>query len=386
MNASPSFRVSASILALSTVVHSAPLLTDNFDVANTDASTFNNTIATTQGGSFAPITYSVFAPGGGYTAQHSNGGNMIVVGNSGILGGRASLNRNFAIEANYADKPLSVSFILAEVTDGGDPSVWGHFGLGSSQNGDYFGTDFAMFMRSNGQWQTRDNNAAADLGTGTYADGSVRWLEAPRRADWTLRMPYQRHLCTVLLFDQMANPISSDDPTTRKLSPEGKVVACSFARYVARKLGGAPSDGTPNPVAKVSIYSVMHSVLEPWQVQNGWDTNDLRLHTPFYIGTFGPDGVQLDAGTTTIEYRVVSDLAAHMLTRDIYPLFRKYPDRDRAEILTEVGAPPAIRALFYRFPELTRQDEMDRPDLKEIIEQLHGTQGIPADRLGSKKS
>jgi hypothetical protein len=219
-----------------------------------------------------------------------------------------------------------------------------------------------------------------------YADGSVRWLEAPRRADWTLRMPYQRHLCTVLLFDQMANPISSDDPTTRKLSPEGKVVACSFARYVARKIGGAQSEGTPNPVAKVSIYSVMHSVLEPWQVQNGWDTNDLRLHTPFYIGTFGPDGVQLDAGTTAIEYRVVSDLAAHMLTRDIYPLFRKYPDRDRAELLTQVGAPPAIRALFYRFPELTRQDEMDRPDLKEIIEQLHGTQGIPADRLGSKKS
>ena len=154
-------------------MHAAPLLTDNFNVNNFDASTFNNTIATTQGGSFAPITYSTFAPGGGYMAQHSNGGRMIVVGNNGTPGGRASLNRNLAIEANYADKPLSVSFILAEVTDGGDPSVWGHFGLGSSQNGDYFGTDFAMFMRSNGQWINRDNNAAADLGSGTYADGDL---------------------------------------------------------------------------------------------------------------------------------------------------------------------------------------------------------------------
>lgn len=170
---------SKSILRLSTyaiafsVAHAAPLLTDNFDVPNYDASTFNNNLATTQGGSIKPITYSVYAPGGGYTAQHSNGGRMIVVGNSGIPGGRASLNHNFALEANYSDKPLSVSFSLAEVTDGGDSSVWGHFGLGSSQNGDYFGTDFAMFMRSNGQWITRDNNAGTDLGSGTYADGDL---------------------------------------------------------------------------------------------------------------------------------------------------------------------------------------------------------------------
>jgi autotransporter-associated beta strand protein len=158
----------------SVTAHAAPLLTDNFDVQNTDASTFNNTIATTQGASFAPITYSVFAPGGGYTAQHSNGGNMIVVGNNGILGGRASLNRNFAIEANYVDKPLSVSFNLDEVTDNNfDPTLWGHFGLGSTQNGDYFGTDFAIFFRSNGIWNSRDNNAATDLGTGTYADGNL---------------------------------------------------------------------------------------------------------------------------------------------------------------------------------------------------------------------
>ncbi|MCU0796079.1 MAG: autotransporter-associated beta strand repeat-containing protein [Akkermansiaceae bacterium] len=172
LQANPFLLVSA-VFSVTATAHAAPLLTDNFDVANYDASTFNNNLATTQGAPFAPITYSVFAPGGGYTAQHSNGGNMIVVGNGGIPGGRASLNRNFAIEANYADKPLSVSFNLDEVSDPGDPSVWGHFGLGSSQNGDFFGTDFAMFFRSNGQWQTRDNNPPADLGTGSYADGDL---------------------------------------------------------------------------------------------------------------------------------------------------------------------------------------------------------------------
>lgn len=165
-------RLSAIALAFSSA-HAAPLLTDNFNDANFDASTFNNNLTSTQGGSLAPISYSVYAPGSGYTVQHGNGGNMLVVGNGGIPGGRSSLNHNFAIEANLADKPLSVSFNISEVTHSSDSSIWGHFGLGSSQNGDYFGTDFAIFMRSNGNWNARDNNAAADLGSGSYADGDL---------------------------------------------------------------------------------------------------------------------------------------------------------------------------------------------------------------------
>ena len=169
----PSFRLSASILALSTVVHSAPLLTDNFNDANTDASTFNNNLASTQTGPLAPLTYSTSAPGGGYTVQHGNGGRMLVVDNAGIPSGRASLNRNFAIEANLANKPLSISFNIAEVTHSTDPTIWGHFGLGSTQNADYFGTDFSILIRSNGAWNARDNNAGVDRGTGTYADGDL---------------------------------------------------------------------------------------------------------------------------------------------------------------------------------------------------------------------
>jgi hypothetical protein len=214
----------------------------------------------------------------------------------------------------------------------------------------------------------------------TYADGSVKWAETPRRKDWPIRMPYQRHLCVVMLFDQMAISASPEDPAVRRLTNEGKIVASSMVRYMARKHGRTLDDGTPNPVTEVAIYNVMHSIMEPWQVQNDWDLNDLRLHTPLYVGTFTADGIQLDAGTTTIEYRVASDMAAYILSRDLYPLFRKYPGRDRGELMDEVGAPPAIRYLLYTFPELARQDEMDRPDLKEVIEQLHGTRGIPAER------
>lgn len=213
-----------------------------------------------------------------------------------------------------------------------------------------------------------------------YADGSVRWLEVPDRQQWRLRMPYQRHLCVALLFDQMGESVSAQDPTVRRLSPQGKVAASSFARYVARKYPKADVQGNPIPVSRVSIYTVMHSVMEPYMVQKGWDVYDLRLYTPFYIGTFGPDGVQLDKGTEYMEYRVVSDLVAHMLATDIYPQFRKYPDRDRSEILAELGIPRPIRAMFYRFPELLRQDDMDRPNLKEIIEQLYGTEGFSKDQ------
>lgn len=213
-----------------------------------------------------------------------------------------------------------------------------------------------------------------------YADGSVRWLEVPDRRNWRLRMPYQRHLCVALLFDQMGESVSPEDPTVRRLSAQGRVAASSFARYVARKYARQDENGQPIPVARVSIYTVMHSVLEPHMVQKGWDINDLRLYTPFYIGTFGPDGVQLDKGTEFMEYRVISDLAAHILATDIYPEFRKHPDRDRSEILEELGIPRPIRALFYRFPELLRQDDMDRPNLKEVIEQLFGTEDFPKDR------
>jgi hypothetical protein len=214
-----------------------------------------------------------------------------------------------------------------------------------------------------------------------YQDGTARWLELPRRQDWPIRMPYQRHLCAVMLFDQMAGSISPEEPGVRRLSPEGRIAACSFARYAARKYPRMAADGSLVPVKEVALYSIMHLVMEPWQVRNGWETTDMRLHMPFYVGTFGADGLQLDAGTTTLQYRPISDLAAHMLARDIYPLFRQHPDKDRAELLDEIGAPPAIRSLFYRFPQLLKPDEMDRPDLKDIIEQLHGTIGIPPERL-----
>lgn len=219
-----------------------------------------------------------------------------------------------------------------------------------------------------------------------YADGGVRWLEVPDRNNWRLRMPYQRHLCVALLFDQMGEAASPQDPVVRRLTPQGKVAASSFARHVARKYARRDENGQPIPVTRVSIYTVMHSVLEPRMVQEGWDINDLRLYTPFYIGTFGPDGLQLDKGTELMEYRVASDLAAHILATDIYPQFRKYPDKDRSEILEELGIPRPIRALFYRFPELLRQDDMDRPNLREIIEQLFGTEGFAKDRQPASRT
>ena len=213
-----------------------------------------------------------------------------------------------------------------------------------------------------------------------YEDGTVRWWETPERRDWTLRMPYQRHLCLALLFDQMAES-AADDPTLRRLTLQGKVAASSFARYVARKFARSDAQGNPVPAVRISIYTVMHSVLEPWMVQQGWDIHDLRLYSPFYLGTYSADGLQLDAGTDTIQYRVISDMAAYILATDVYPLFRQHPQQDRSELLHALGAPRPIRALFYRFPELLQHEEMDRPDLKEVIERLHGTQGFPPERL-----
>lgn len=212
-----------------------------------------------------------------------------------------------------------------------------------------------------------------------YEDNSIRWLELPRRKDWSLRMPYQRHLCAVMLFDQMAFPVSEAEPGVRRLSNEGRIAACSYARYIARKYARTNADGSLNPVREIAMYNVMHQIIEPWMVQQGMDPSDVRLLMPFYVGTFGADGMQLDKSTMNLQHRQNSDLVAHILASDIYPLFRAHPDTDRSVLLDEIGAPPAIRALFYRYPQLRKEADMDRADLKNVIESLHGMSSFPAD-------
>jgi len=111
------------------------LLTDHFNSGSYGAGTFNSTLADDQQGPLAPLAYSVTGHDADYKIQHGNDGQMIMVGWYGgqSLDLRASLNHNFAADANAADMPLKVRFDL-KITDSAHPTNWAAVAIGSSQN------------------------------------------------------------------------------------------------------------------------------------------------------------------------------------------------------------------------------------------------------------
>jgi hypothetical protein len=128
-----SLLITAGFVATSSA--STLLLSDNFNTPSYNWYEFNNSIAADQGGTLTatgPVTYTTSTGGDGYTAQHSNGGNMLLTSDGwGGNGAMASPNHNFATDANTANKPLAIQFDMWATA--GDASDWIGFGLNGGQ-------------------------------------------------------------------------------------------------------------------------------------------------------------------------------------------------------------------------------------------------------------
>lgn len=137
------------------------LFADNFnDNPNDQASTFNNNLASTQSGTIGTTTYSLL--GTGNAAQHSNGSEMLVANFSGGNFGRASLDNNFATQANSLNQVLVFSFELRAVSGFANGDEWGAFTVGGSQNPFVNeGGGAAILFRQNGGIQAF--NAGTDV-------------------------------------------------------------------------------------------------------------------------------------------------------------------------------------------------------------------------------
>jgi hypothetical protein len=111
------------------------LLTDHFNSVSSGASAFNSTLAADQQGPLAPLTYSITGYSADHKIQHGNDGQMLMAGWHGgqSLDLRASLNRNFAADANAADMPLKLRFDL-KITGSSNITNWAAIAIGSSQN------------------------------------------------------------------------------------------------------------------------------------------------------------------------------------------------------------------------------------------------------------
>ncbi|MCU0796077.1 MAG: PEP-CTERM sorting domain-containing protein [Akkermansiaceae bacterium] len=142
------------------------LLSDNFnDNPNNATWSFNDSLASTQAGSLATVTYSV--QGFNYVAQHSNGGYLLVAtATDGNGNGSVSLNNNFASQANAANQPLQITFNINSVAGYGDTTRWVQFNVGASQHLDVGnpGVGAGVLFRVSGDTQLL--SAGAGIGTG----------------------------------------------------------------------------------------------------------------------------------------------------------------------------------------------------------------------------
>lgn len=160
----------AQVAAVTTPLAGDVLLSDNFNSASNGASVFNSTLSADQQGLLAPTTYTVAGHSQDWQIQHGNGGGMLLAGwNGGNWADlHASLNHNFAEEANGLNKPLKVQFDV-KIIDSPDSSNWTAFAIGSAQNA--FVTNaankFGSFFRHSG--------GSGQLASGTDVSNGITW-------------------------------------------------------------------------------------------------------------------------------------------------------------------------------------------------------------------
>jgi hypothetical protein len=173
-------------LAFAGSSQAAVLLTDNFNTAGgrphgggypTDKS-FNDDLASDQGGSLATITYSgssnhPSAVNGFYYSVHGDAGTLYLEGADNT---KVGLNHNFAANANSLGQALKIDFNLS-VGGGGTTTAEGvSFAVGNNAIADYdsAGNGFSSFFLAGAQTGTRQYAAGTEVGnTITFADGDL---------------------------------------------------------------------------------------------------------------------------------------------------------------------------------------------------------------------
>jgi len=187
----------------------------------------------------------------------------------------------------------------------------------------------------------------------SYQDGSVRWVELPRREDFG-SMAYQRHLSLPALGTQtMPDP---KQPEHQVLTPSAHVCLASYVRFLAKQ----HAHGTANPVVEVKAFNVSHTSLLPGHVRMGWEALDLRLYQPTFLGRYGADGVRSD--DRPVSPGPMSLFVADILAEDVIPFLG-------AVTLDDLRLPGPVHRVVTRFPELlTAAEQPMRERLKVAVE------------------
>lgn len=204
-----------------------------------------------------------------------------------------------------------------------------------------------------------------------FADGSVRWRELPRRADFPLRMPFQRQLALFLLMnlylEQAPLDLTSVEGATETLSPTspanrlrlnalGRICFRSVIRHLgADAAAAAPDRGFPK---EIDVYRVSHLIITPQQKRLGWRNDDPRLYQIFFVGTFAPNGDRaFENEETPWKPRHVQGVFAEIVQDDLSKWLAKQEISDTARLaaaLEEFGLPLPLRWPILEDPNLVK--------------------------------
>jgi hypothetical protein len=156
-----------------------------------------------------------------------------------------------------------------------------------------------------------------------------RWVEIPRRQDYSSKLLYTRYLAMTESTVQNRFGLPPDYATRQGHRSEARVTlgipypigfqsdqrllalpdasqynepvdltakkyVASYARHVARDPKSLPADHPEARVASVKVYRVRHRILTPAELARGEDPNGESLLDPVYVGEFDPDGNLLD--------------------------------------------------------------------------------------------
>ena len=207
-----------------------------------------------------------------------------------------------------------------------------------------------------------------------HQDGSLSWLEMPRRSNSWPGVAYQRRLTQSL---QLAQHLSADplDPEQPRLSEFGSIWLASYVRHVAKAAG-------PGQVKTVGIYFVQHAAISPEQARLGWERIDLRTYRATFAGAFRPDGERIDEFRPDMVAQPMEYVAAGILDVDVYPLLRRHAGEDPLAVVEPLRLPTPIHRLLTRFPELLDAGKA-HGDLTAQIEEL--VEGATATGEGSSR-
>lgn len=236
-----------------------------------------------------------------------------------------------------------------------------------------------------------------------YNDGSTRWTQVPRREDFYLRMPFQRHMSIALLGSMMTwqEPIPPKDdaasvasvlvnnrPAMRQvLSPNGEIFFRSYARHVARV-------EKEHPVSKAELismdcYLVKYEIRSPMQMRLNVDMYDPRNVRIQFVATFSTDGL-LSNHVDGYKEKVADDLFIQLVQNEILPLLEansKLPPEKRKtimQVLHDYGVPYPLIQPITKLSEKDQEKFFQKPFDKDSLRERYAALVFLHDRTMNK--